>query len=113
MVVGAARVELHVHGARSLKEKRGVVRSVVRRVRNRFNAAVAEVDGQDTWQRAGIGVAVVGLDGGGARAVLERIVDFIEDLHLAEVTGSEIEVLGTGVEPSLGDEDEALAEEVP
>lgn len=113
MVVGAAQVELHVHGARSLKEKRGVVRSVVRRVRNRWNASVVEVGGQDKWQRVVLGIAVVAHDGGSAHALLERIVDFIEELHLAEVSGSEIEVLGTGEEASLGlrDEAEALARE--
>ncbi len=41
MVIGAARVELHVHGSQSLKQKRGVVRAISQRVRNRFNVAVA------------------------------------------------------------------------
>ena len=68
MVVGAAQVELHVHASHSLKEKRGVVRSIVRRVRNEFNVAVAEVGGQDTWQRTVLGLAAVGHDGvSGAR----------------------------------------------
>ena len=41
MIVGAAVVEIHVHGSRSLKQKRGVVRSISQRVRNRFNLAVS------------------------------------------------------------------------
>jgi uncharacterized protein YlxP (DUF503 family) len=93
VVVGAARVVLHVHGSRSLKEKRGVVRSVSQRLRNRFNVSVAEVEGQDTWQRAVLGLAVVAGDAGRARHLLERAVDFIEDLHLAEVVGQEVEIL--------------------
>ena len=48
MIVGAAAVEIHIHGAQSLKSKRGVVRSISQRVRNRFNLSVAEVGGQDT-----------------------------------------------------------------
>ena len=52
MIVGASVVELHVEGCQSLKAKRGVIRSIVRRVRNRFNLAVAEIGGQDTWQYA-------------------------------------------------------------
>ena len=40
MIVGAALIELHVHGSQSLKQKRGVVRSITQRVRNRFNLAV-------------------------------------------------------------------------
>ncbi len=93
MVVGAARVELHVHGSRSLKEKRGVVRSITQRVRNRFNVSVAEVGGQDTWQRAVLGLATTAGESGQARARLEKAIDFIEDLHLAEVIGQEVEIL--------------------
>jgi hypothetical protein len=93
MVVGAARVELHVHGSQSLKEKRGVVRSITQRVRNRFNVSVAEVGGQDTWQIVELGLAVAASDRAGARRRLEQAIEFIEGLHLAEVVGQEIEVL--------------------
>jgi uncharacterized protein YlxP (DUF503 family) len=93
LVVGAALVEIHVHGSRSLKEKRGVVRSVSARVRQRFNLAVAEVGGQDTWQRAVIGLSAVGSDRGTVRSVLDRAIDYIENLHLGEVTGSDVELL--------------------
>lgn len=93
MIVGAALVEIHVHGSQSLKQKRGVVRSISRRVRNRFNLAVAEVGGQGTWQVAVIGLTAVGTQGGQVRAVLERAVEFIENTHLAEVTDSDVELV--------------------
>lgn len=93
MIVGAALVQLHVHGSRSLKQKRGVVRSISRRVRNEFNLAVAEVGGQDTWQRVELGLAAAGSDARTVRGVLERALAFIEDLHLAEVMGSDVELL--------------------
>lgn len=93
MVVGAARVELHVHGSQSLKQKRGVVRSITQRLRNRFNLSVAEVGGQDTWQIAVIGLATAANEAETARRRLEKAVDFIEDLHLAEVIGQEISIL--------------------
>ena len=94
MVVGAAQVELHVHASRSLKEKRSVIRSIVRRVQNEFRLAIAEVDGQDTWQWAVLGLAAVGHDGTSVRALLERAIDFVASLHLAEVTNQSVEVLG-------------------
>jgi uncharacterized protein YlxP (DUF503 family) len=109
MVVGAAQVELHVHASHSLKEKRGAVRSIVRRVRNEFNVAVAEVVGQDTWQRAVLGLAAVGHDGVSVRAILERVVEFIEGLHLAEVADHSVAIVARGVEPDAdgdGDDDE-------
>ena len=93
MIVGAAVVELHVHASQSLKQKRGVVRSIVQRLRNRFNIAVAEIGGQDTWQRAVLGITNTGIDRTQVRGVLSQVLVFIEDLHLAEVTNSDIEVL--------------------
>jgi uncharacterized protein YlxP (DUF503 family) len=93
MLVGAALVELHVHGSQSLKQKRGVVRSIVQRLRNRFNLSVAEVGGQNTWQRVSLGLAVAGSEETVVRRQLEKALGFIENLHLAEVLGSEVEIL--------------------
>jgi uncharacterized protein YlxP (DUF503 family) len=93
MIVGACLVELHIEAAQSLKAKRGVVRSIVRRVRNEFNLGVSEIGGQDTWQYAVLGLAAAGSDTAGVRGVLERAGDFIEDLHLARVLSTEIQVV--------------------
>jgi uncharacterized protein YlxP (DUF503 family) len=103
MIVGAALVELHVHGSRSLKDKRGVVRSISQRVRNRCHVAVAEVGGQDTWTRALLGFATVGGDALVVRRALERAVEFVEDLHLAEVVASDVEILRMPLAAGLAD----------
>ncbi len=110
MIVGAAVVEIHIHGSQSLKQKRGVVRSITRRVRNRFNLSVAEVGGQDTWQRALLGLSAAGGDATSVRGVLDRAVAFIEDLNLGEVIGSDVDLVHlpyheTGWEGSGADED--------
>jgi uncharacterized protein YlxP (DUF503 family) len=110
MIVGAALIEIHVHGSQSLKQKRGVVRSIVQRVRNRFNLAVAEVGGQDTWQRCSLALAAVGSDERKLRSALESAIGFIEGLHLAEVLGSEIELLELPQEPAMDVEDETWEE---
>ena len=93
MVVGAAVVELRIRGAQSLKQKRGVVRSVIQRVRNQFNLSVVEVGGQDTWQRAILGFAAAGEESERVRSVLRDAVDFVERTHLAELRDSDIEIL--------------------
>ena len=112
MIVGAAVIELHVHGSQSLKEKRGVVRSVVARLRNRFNVSVAEIGGQDTWQRAVLGIASTGNDRTYVRGQLMKALEFVEDLHLAEVTGGDVEILELCYEGSeRDDDDDAPAEE--
>lgn len=109
MIVGAAVVELHVHGSQSLKQKRGVVRSITQRLRNRFNVAVAEIGGQDTWQRAVLGITTTGIDRTRLREVLSRVLVFIEELHLAEVTNSDIELLELCYEGRDDDGDDADA----
>ena len=93
MIVGAALVELRVHESHSLKAKRGVVQSIKRRVRNRFNLSIAEVGGQETWQRAVLALAGAGSEVHIVRSELEKALAFIEDLYLAEVMGSEIEIV--------------------
>jgi uncharacterized protein YlxP (DUF503 family) len=93
MIVGVALIEIHVHGSRSLKQKRGVVRAITQRLRNRFNLGVAEVGGQGSWQRAQLGLAAVGGETSVVRSVLERAVEFVESLHLAEVLASEVEIV--------------------
>ena len=56
MPVGLLTLELHIPDAHSLKDKRQIVRSLKDRLRKRFNVAVAEMEYQDVWQRAIIGV---------------------------------------------------------
>lgn len=104
MILGAALVELHVHESQSLKQKRGVVQSIKRRVRNRFNASVAEVGGQDTWQRAVLALAVAGSSERIVRGELQRALEFIEELRLAEVTGSELQIVELPEEPGAADD---------
>jgi len=93
LTVGAALVELHVHGSQSLKQKRGVVKSILHRLRNHHNVSAAEVGGQETWQRAVLGISAVGLDEVRVRRSLERAVEFIDSLHLADMRASDIAVV--------------------
>lgn len=102
MVIGVAVVEIHVHDSQSLKAKRGVVRSIQGRLRNRFNVSVGEVGGQGTWQRAVIGLSMTGSDESTTRKSVEKAVGFIEDMHLAQVVGSEIEMIQLPLAEGLG-----------
>lgn len=86
MVVGIVRIELHIPASRSLKDKRQVVRGLKDRIRERVRAAVAEVDHQDLWQRAALGVAVVAADGGQARELLQGVRGLVEQAFEAQLT---------------------------
>ena len=91
--MGVATVDLYIHGVQSLKEKRGVVRRVVDRVRNRFSISVAEVDNLDLHQKATIGMAIVTNDRRLADSTLNKALSFVEDMHLAEVVRADLEIL--------------------
>lgn len=77
--------------AHSLKEKRGIVKSVLGRARNRFNVACAEVDRQDNCGVAVLGFVTVSPDKVIARTALERLEDWIyEEWSDLEITASQI-----------------------
>jgi len=59
MIIGLIVLDLHLPHARSLKEKRMVINRVRDRIRQRFNAAFAELDFQDVWQRARLGIVTL------------------------------------------------------
>lgn len=78
----------------SLKGKRMVVKSVVQRVRNRFNVAIAEIDTQDVWEVITLGIVCVSDDPRHANAMLSKVIDFIESERLdAEVGDVDVELI--------------------
>ena len=91
MRVAICLIDLHIPGATSLKSKRQVIKSLVHRLRNRFNISVTEVGSQDLWQRSELGIAVVCHNGAGADKILESIFAFIELEHAVDVISSRIE----------------------
>lgn len=96
MTVAVARVTFRMHGNQSLKDKRRVVKSLVEKCRHRFNISVAEVDDQDVHEKAVIGVAVVGNDGRVLNSLLDRVVEFMDSMGLAELVDHELELIPLG-----------------
>jgi uncharacterized protein YlxP (DUF503 family) len=84
-------VILRLEGNSSLKGKRKVVKSLLGRVKARFNTAVAETGGQDLHETAVLGFAVCGSDQRVLNTVLDNILDFVEDNAEAEVADSRME----------------------
>ena len=93
MVVGVGVIELIIHNSSSLKAKRKVVKSILGRLRSKFDLSVAEIDDQDKWQKCKLGFAVVTNDSGHAHRMLETIIGFVENLHLAEIVDSSVEIV--------------------
>lgn len=92
MIIVAAEVTLIIPENASLKGKRRVVKSLVDRVRHKFEAAVAEVGDNDLWQKAKIGIALVGNDAQLLDSRLQQIMKFMENQHLAEIIDSQVEL---------------------
>ncbi|HHT70643.1 MAG TPA: DUF503 domain-containing protein [bacterium] len=78
MIVGTLTVEIHLGAVFSLKEKRQVVRSVVDRIRQRFNVSVAEVARQEDHRWAVLGIACVANATNHVDRQLDHILDFLE-----------------------------------
>ena len=91
--VAVGTVELHLPGVGSLKDKRHVLKGVKEKVRQRFEVSVAEVNHQDTWQRATLAVAYVSGDSRHANEVVSKALDFIEANVDGDVIDVQIEVL--------------------
>jgi uncharacterized protein YlxP (DUF503 family) len=92
MVVGTLKIEFHLSENRSLKGKRKVVRSMVDKVKSRFNVAIAEVGANDKWQKIELGVCTVGNDRRYVDSSLNHILDFLDSLYVAQIVNTEMEI---------------------
>lgn len=92
MVIGSLEVRLRIREARSLKDKRQVVKSILDRLRNSFNVSAAEVDALDKYQLAVLGIAMVGNEAYHVRTTLEQIVEVLRRHPVAEFISHEMEV---------------------
>jgi uncharacterized protein YlxP (DUF503 family) len=92
MVIALLRVELHIPHSRSLKDKRMVLRRVKDRL-HKFNVAVSEVEYQDLWQRAGLGIVAISTTAEHVEQELAAAADEIDRVEPGIVTRTEIEFL--------------------
>ena len=93
MVVGTGIITVRLHDCRSLKGKRKIIKSIISRLRNNFNASVAEIGANDVHQRAEIGFSLVGNDQAIVNSKLDKMVNLAEDLGLAEIIDTEMEII--------------------
>ncbi len=96
MVVGTCELIFQLPENHSLKGKRQVSRSIVQRIRNRFNVSVAEIADLDRWQTLAIGVTCATNDSRHANQIMSKIVDYAEEHNGGAVlAGHRIQVLRT------------------
>ncbi|MCI4454347.1 MAG: DUF503 domain-containing protein [Thermodesulfobacterium sp.] len=95
MVVGIARIELYFPYPNSLKEKRQILRALTQKIEANFKRiSIAEVDGHDLWQKAVLGISLVGKDKKFVDSRLTTIIEFIKKNSDLEIIKAEIDLIG-------------------
>lgn len=85
-------LEIHIPGKTSLKAKRQVTKSLIQRLRNKYNISVAETGSQDLWQKSELGIAAVCYNGSGADSITGKIINFIEEENGIEIISASTEI---------------------
>ncbi len=93
MVAGILLIHFRIHDCNSLKTKRRIVKSIIQRLKNTYNASISEVGANDNHHKAEIGVAIIGNDRRNINSKLDKIIDMAEELGLAELFDTEIEII--------------------
>lgn len=86
MFVKAFSLTLFIHDALTLKDKRQIIKSILEKTHQKFNAATAEVGYQDQWQRSKLGFALVGNNPSYLDTVRQEILKMIETQYPLEIT---------------------------
>lgn len=93
MIIGLCSIELRLDWSNSLKDKRSEIKSLIAKIRSKFNASVSEVDAQDEWRRAVLGLAVVTTESRHADTMINEIVSYVERNTEGEVISVHTEIL--------------------
>jgi uncharacterized protein YlxP (DUF503 family) len=93
MSIGLLTLEIHIPDARSLKDKRQVLRSLKDKLRGRFNVAVAELEHQDLWQRSVVGVVSISSDDKHLEESMRAVAEESERILGRDLIGQEIEYI--------------------
>jgi len=93
MVVGVCCLRLALHGVFSLKEKRSILKKIIVRTRNKFPVSIAEVGDNDVLRSAKIGFSLVGNDRSYVNSLMDKVIDYIESLYLADIIDQQMEIM--------------------
>lgn len=93
MIVGICKLSIHFPETHSLKEKRQALRKIKDRTAHQFHVQIAEVGELELWQKAELGFAIVGNGGNNIRSLMQKIVRFLEEMHVGQILNCEEEVV--------------------
>lgn len=93
MVVGTGKIKFKLYGISSLKEKRSIVKSIINRIKKKFNVSIAEIDYNDSHLWAQIGFSIIGNDSRVVNSKLDKVLNMADDLGLAQIADTQIEII--------------------
>lgn len=94
MIIGTLKIEFRLHGICSIKEKRGIANSLKQKLRNKFNVALSEVDGQDSLQTLQLALVTVSTESRRVQTTLNKALAMIEAISPEEIVDVQTEVFG-------------------
>jgi len=93
VIVGSCSLKLMIYESNSLKDKRHVLRSIIDRLKSRFNISIAEIDLNNNWQTSIIGFACVSNNTNYLNKIISKIIEFIDNDSRVEILDYNIEIL--------------------
>ncbi|MCD4721491.1 MAG: DUF503 domain-containing protein [Desulfobacula sp.] len=93
MVVGTGKIKFKLYGVSSLKEKRRIVKSIINRIKNKFNISIAETDYNDSHLWAQIGFSIIGNNSRIVNSKLDKVFNMADDMGLAQITDTQMEII--------------------
>ncbi len=93
MFIGVLSAGLYLNEPQSLKDKRRIIKSLIERLKNKFNIAVAEVDDLDSWNNCLLGIVCISNEAAHADSMLSAVLNFVESLGTVELTSIQTEII--------------------
>jgi uncharacterized protein len=93
MIIGSCEIELIIYNANSLKEKRHVIKSIIERLKNRFNISICEVGEHDKWQKSIIGLCTLSNSSKLVNETIDKIIGFMDNDDRIEIINIQRETL--------------------
>ncbi|MFW5891386.1 MAG: DUF503 domain-containing protein [bacterium] len=81
MFICTSKVTIDTSFCYSLKEKRSIIQKIKSRTRNKFNVSISEIEYQNEWHKAQLGIAIVASESKYTNSIINKVVDFIDDMY--------------------------------
>jgi len=93
MVVGAGKIKFKLYGINSLKEKRRIIKSIIQRIKNKFNISIAETKYNDSHLWSQIGFSIIGNNSRVVNSKMDKVLNLADEIGLAQITDTQIEII--------------------